>query len=385
MRPERLFWASGVLLAWAYAGFPALVLLRSALRPRPYAAAPHTPSVAIVVAAYNEVETIERKLQNLAALDYPPELLEVIVASDGSTDGTEEAIRRNGALPVRLLSLPRRGKAAALNAAVAATSSDVVVFTDANSMLRSDAVRALVRPLADHEIGGVAGDQRYTREGETDGAAIGERDYWSLDRTLKRAQSAAGSIVGATGALYAVRRELVAAIPDGVADDFYVSLAIVGRGARLVFEPDAVAYEPIAPSAAREFRRRTRILTRGLRCTFVMRRLLDPRRHGFFAIQLLSQKLLLRVSVVPLGAIALTSSRLLRRGRIYRLAAAGQAVVIALGLVGLAAPRSRVARRRAVALPAYFCLINAAQIVALWNLARRHRVDGWDPQRGVEA
>ncbi len=382
MRPERLFWGSGALLAWAYAGFPALVLLRGALRPRQYAAATHTPSVAIVVAAHNEAETIERKLDNLASLDYPRERLEVIVASDGSTDGTEKAVRRCGAAGVRLLSLPRSGKATALNAAVAATSADVVVFTDANSMLQADAIRALVRPLADPDVGGVAGDQRYTRDGETEGTAVGERDYWSFDRALKRAQSASGSIVGATGALYAVRRELVAPIPDGVADDFYVSLAVVGRGARLVFEPEAVAHEPVAPSATREFRRRTRVLTRGLRCIFVMRRLLNPRRHGFFAIQLLSQKLLLRVSVVPLGAMTLTSIALVRQARIYRLAAAGQAVFFGLGLVGLAAPRSRLARRRLVALPAYFCLVNAAQTAALWNLARGRTVDRWEPQRG---
>jgi cellulose synthase/poly-beta-1,6-N-acetylglucosamine synthase-like glycosyltransferase len=382
MRRERLFWASGALLAWAYAGFPALVLLRGALRPRPYAAAAHTPSVAVVVAAHNEIESIEHKIDNLASLDYPRERLEVIIASDGSTDGTDEAVRRRGAPHVRLLSLSRRGKAAALNAAVATISADVVVFTDANSMLRPDALQALMRPLADPDVGAVAGDQRYTGD-ETEGTAVGELDYWSLDRALKRAQSASGSIVGATGALYAVRRELVAPIPDGVPDDFYVSLAVVGRGARLVFEPEAVAHEPVAPSAAREFRRRTRVLTRGLRCMFVMRRLLNPRRHGFFAIQLLSQKLLLRVSVVPLGVIALTSATLVRRGRVYQIAAAGQAVLFGLGLIGLAAPRSRLARRRVVALPAYFCLINAAQTAALWNLARRRTVNRWEPQRRV--
>src|SRR5512133_203811 len=269
MRPERVFWGSGALLAWAYAGFPALVLLRGALLPRPYASAPHTPSLAIVVAAHNEVETIEQKIDNLASLDYPRERLEVIIASDGSTDGTDEVVRRRRASRVRLLSLPRNGKAAALNAAVATTSADVVVFTDANSMLRPDALRALVRPLADADVGGVAGDQRYTRDGETEGTAVGELDYWSLDRALKRAQSASGSIVGATGALYAVRRELVAPIPEGVPDDFYISLAVVGRGARLVFEAEAVAHEPVAPSAAGEFRRRARVLTRGLRCMLV--------------------------------------------------------------------------------------------------------------------
>jgi cellulose synthase/poly-beta-1,6-N-acetylglucosamine synthase-like glycosyltransferase len=383
MRPERVFWGSGAVLAWAYAGFPAVAFLRSTLRPRPYAVATHAPSVAIVVAAHNEVETIERKLDNLASLDYPRDRLELIVASDGSTDGTDDVVRRRRAPRVRLLSLPRKGKAAAMNAAVATTRADVLVFTDANSMLRPDAVQALVRPLVDPDVGGVAGDQRYTGDRDTEGTAVGERDYWSFDRALKRAQSASGSIIGATGALYAVRRDLVAQIPDGVADDFYVSLAVVAQGARLVFEPAAIALEPVAPSAAQEFRRRTRVLTRGLRCIFVMRPLLNPRRHGFFAIQLLSQKVLLRVSVVPLGAIALTSTTLVRRGRVYQLAAAGQAVLFGLGLIGLAAPRSRLARRRVVALPAYFCLINAAQTAALWNLARRRTIDRWEPQRRV--
>jgi cellulose synthase/poly-beta-1,6-N-acetylglucosamine synthase-like glycosyltransferase len=381
---ERLFWGSGALLAWPYLGFPALVLLRGALRRRPFTIAEHTPSVAVVVAAHNEAQTIEAKLDNLMSLEYPSDRLQVVIASDGSTDGTDDAVRRRSGDGFKLLSFARSGKAAVLNAAVAAISADVLVFTDANSVLRPNAVHALVRPLADPEVGVVAGDQRYTRDGDAEGTAVGERDYWSFDRALKRAQSASGSIVGATGALYAVRRELFEPIPDGLTDDFYVSLAAVARGARLVFEPEAVAYEAAAPSAAREFRRRARVLTRGLRCVVVMRRLLNPRRYGFFAVQLLSQKLLMRVSVVPLGALAVTSATLLRRGRVYQVAAAAQAVLYGLGMLGLAAPRSRIAHRRSVALPAYFCLVNAAQAVALWNLARRQTVDRWEPQRGSE-
>jgi cellulose synthase/poly-beta-1,6-N-acetylglucosamine synthase-like glycosyltransferase len=378
-----LFWGAVCTIAYTYAGFPALVLLRAAVRPRPHHEADATPTVSIVIAAHNERDSIGDKLENLLALDYPAERLEVVVASDGSDDGTDDLVRAYGDRGIRLLSLPRCGKAPALNAAVAASTGEILVFSDANSVYRPDAVRALVRPFADGEVGGVAGNQRYHRAGHEAGVAGGEQRYWSFDRRLKLAESRAGNAISATGAIYAIRRSLFRPVPDGVTDDFVTSTAVIDQGHRLVFAPEAVAVEPVASTGGVEFGRKVRVITRGLRGVQVNRRLLDPRRHGFYALQLLSHKVLRRLVVFPLLVTAVTSPLLWRRGRLYRLATLAQAGFYGAGLLGLASARRPGARRNPFTLPAFFCLVNAAALRASWNLLRGHRIDRWEPQRAA--
>ncbi|HEY3523823.1 MAG TPA: glycosyltransferase family 2 protein [Candidatus Limnocylindrales bacterium] len=378
------FWIGGATVAATYVGLPVIVLARGRLVRRPVRVAPIEPSVSVVIAAHDEAAIIGAKLDSVLAADYPASRLEVIVASDGSTDGTAAVVDGYRSRGVRLLDLGRVGKADALNAAIAVASAEVVVFTDANSMLAPGALRAIVAPFADPEVGGVAGDQRYRRGGE-DAVAAGERSYWNLDRLLKRAESRAGNVVSATGALYAVRRELVPPVRAGVTDDFITSTAVVLAGRRLVFADDAVAYEPVASSGGVEFGRKVRIMTRGLHGVVVHRALLDPRRTGFYALELFWHKLLRRLVVVPLIAVAIASLVLARDGLLYRLALAGQVAVYGLGAVGLAAARRGRRGSRLMALPAYFLVVNAAALVALWNLLRGRRIDRWEPQRANAA
>ncbi|HEU4673337.1 MAG TPA: glycosyltransferase family 2 protein [Candidatus Limnocylindrales bacterium] len=375
------FWLGGAAVASTYVVLPAIVLIRGRLVHRPVHAAPIEPSVSVVIAAHDEAPIIGSKLDSVLEAEYPGDRLEVIVASDGSTDGTQAVVASYSPRGVRLLDLDRVGKADALNAAIAATTGEIVVFTDANSMLAPGALRAIVAPFADPEVGGVAGDQRYRRGGE-DAVGAGERSYWDLDRMLKRAESRAGSVVSATGALYAVRRELVRPVRAGVTDDFITSTAVVLAGRRLVFADDAAAYEPVASSGGVEFGRKVRIMTRGLSGVVAHRALLDPRRTGFYALELLWHKLLRRLVVVPLVAVALASLVLARDGLLYRLALAGQVGVYGLGVVGLVAARGGRRGSRLVALPAYFLVVNGAALVALWNLVRGRRIDRWEPQRG---
>src|SRR5688500_17660944 len=155
------FWSSVALIVYTYAVFPILVYLRGWLFRRPYKAADISPSVSMIIAAHNEVRSIGAKIDNILSLDYPRSSLEVVVASDGSNDGTDTIVRGYADQAVKVLSLPRQGKAPALNAAVAASTGDILVFSDANSMYAPDAIRALVRPFADAEVGGVAGNQCY--------------------------------------------------------------------------------------------------------------------------------------------------------------------------------------------------------------------------------
>jgi glycosyltransferase involved in cell wall biosynthesis len=381
---RTLFWSAAGALGYTYLLFPLVLLLRAALRPKPHASGEDTPTVTIVIAAHNEAASIRAKLLNLLSLDYPAGRLEIVIASDGSDDGTDEIVRSFEERGVRLLSLPRVGKAAALNAAVAAAAGEVLVFSDANSMYAPDAVRALVRPLADPGVGGVAGDQRYTADPAAAAVASGEQRYWDLDRALKEAESRAGNVISATGAIYAVRRTLFRPVPPGVTDDFYTSTGVIEQGYRLVFTRDAVAYEPVARTGDIEFGRKVRVMTRGLRGVFLRRGLLDPRRQGFYAIQLLTHKLLRRVMVFPLAVTAVTSPLLWPRGRLYRLATIAQGTLYGLGGAGFLLADKPLGRRRVFFLPTFFCFVNVAAATAAWNLIRGRRIDRWEPRRSSE-
>jgi cellulose synthase/poly-beta-1,6-N-acetylglucosamine synthase-like glycosyltransferase len=379
-----VFWGALAVLAWTYALFPACLWLRAWLAPRPHRPAEFTPRASLVVCAYNEGASIGRRLENALCLDYPRDRLEVIVASDGSTDATDAIVRGFAARGVRLLALPRQGKIAALDAAAAAATGEVLVFSDANSLYEPGALRALLRPLADPAVGGVAGDQRYSRPGRTD-AALGERAYWDLDRQLKRWQSAAGSVTSATGAIHAVRRELFRPVPPGVTDDFWISTQVVAQGRRLVFAADAIAWEPATPSSGLEFRRKVRVMTRGLRGVWLTRELLNPFRHGFYALQLLSHKVLRRLAVLPLGALLLATPWLWDAGPFYRAAALVQAAFYGTAGLGALLPARRGRLAKLAALPAFFCMANAAAGLAALNLLRGRRIDAWEPQRAAAA
>jgi glycosyltransferase involved in cell wall biosynthesis len=354
------------------------------MQPRPVRSAEGTtPTLSLIIAAHNERGSIGEKLENSLALDYPRDRLEILVASDGSDDGTEEIVRTFEDRGVRLLALGRVGKASALNAAVAATTGEILVFSDANSEYEPAALRALVRPLADPTVGGVAGNQRYRRGPTGDPAAEGERAYWSFDRLMKEAESRAGSTISATGAIYAVRRELFDGVPAGVTDDFAVSTAVIERGYRLVFAADAVAWESLSRTGGVEWGRKVRVITRGLRGVWLRRRLLDPRRHGFYAVQLLTHKVLRRLMGVPLILMAVVAPTLWSAGWPYRLAAVAHWGTAAAGAAGLVLGH-RGRRPKALGAPAFFLMANAAALKAAWNVLRGHRIDRWVPVRDAD-
>ncbi|MEW6253925.1 MAG: glycosyltransferase family 2 protein, partial [Planctomycetota bacterium] len=315
-----LFWGAVALLTYTYALFPVILALRGLFWRRPVQAADIEPRVSLIIAAYNEAGSIAAKIENLLALDYPADRLQVVIASDGSTDGTAEVASRYASERIRVLALPRQGKAGALNDAVRAATGEILVFSDANSMYAPDAIRALVRPFADPAVGGVAGNQCYLSGGDASMTGAGERGYWSFDRLLKRTQSRAGSTISATGAIYAIRRSLFLPVPEGVTDDFVTSTRVIAQGYRLVFAPDAVAYEPVAKSSEVEFGRKVRVITRGLHGVLVMRELLNPFRHGFYALQLFTHKLLRRLMFAPLIVLLLVSIPLWDGGWFYQLA-----------------------------------------------------------------
>ena len=382
-----LFWGSLGVILYSYVLFPLLVILRGVLWRKPYKSEEMhpLPLVSVIIAAYNEEREIGGKLENILSLDYPRERLEVIIASDGSIDRTNAIVQSYEGRGIKLLALSRLGKAGALNAAVAASTGEILVFSDANSLYKVDALRALVRPFADATVGGVAGNQCYIKKKEASSVGAGERSYWDFDRIMKQFESGAGNTISATGAIYAIRRSLFEPVVEGVTDDFFTSTSVIAKGYRLVFAPDAIAYEAVAGSSKREFGRKVRVITRGLRGVFIARRqLLNPFRYGFYALQLFSHKALRRLVVYPLIVLLLVNPFLWQIALFYKLTMLGQIAFYGLGLLGLILDGTRLGRLKLLTIPYFFCLVNAAVLVATINIMRGQQIKRWEPQRKVE-
>jgi cellulose synthase/poly-beta-1,6-N-acetylglucosamine synthase-like glycosyltransferase len=273
---DAAFWwlASLALIVYAYVGYPVLVWLRARLRPRPIQRKPIRPTVSVIIAAWNEAETIGDKLEDLARQTYPLERTEIIVACDGSTDGTPERARRAGAVRfgerLRLVELAQhRGKAAALDAAVAAARGEVLVFTDARQPLSPNAIEALVENFADPEVGAVGGE--LVLSGDAPAGA-----YWRYEAFVRRCESLAGSTIGVSGALYAMRRELWRDLPEEtILDDLLAPMRVRLQGRRVVLEPLALAFDRAA-APAREFHRKVRTLSGNFQLLALEPRLLSP-------------------------------------------------------------------------------------------------------------
>lgn len=386
------FIVSTALLAIAvpFVLYPLLLWVRATWAEDPIATAEFEPCVDLIICAHDEAAAIGAKLDNALALDYPMRLVTIWVASDGSTDGTVEIARRYAEHGVRVLDLPRSGKAAALDAAVNASNAEVLAFSDANSMWQPGALKALVRPLADARVGGVAGDQRY-EDGGTEGntgsddagsdIAHGERTYWSFDRKLKQWQSRAGSAISATGAIYAIRRALFRSPPADATDDFMISTEVIAQGKRLVFAADAVAVEPPAEASAGEFRRKVRIITRGFRAVSYRRALLRPSQTGIYALELLLHKLWRRLTWIPLLVLLAMIPACWAAGGVLAAFSVLMTGGLVCGVAGLVIPA--LGRFRLVAIASYVLMVNSACAVAALNSLRGHRVARWDSQRGT--
>ena len=381
---EILFWTALGLIVYAYAGFPLLLALRS-LFGRPVAKADVTPAVSLVICAYNEAESIAEKLDNALALDYPRDRVQVLVGSDGSTDGTNEIVAAYSDRGVTLLPLPRLGKMPVLNAVAAQATGEILVFSDANSIYDQDALRQLVRPFADPAVGGVAGNQVYSSS-RGNAASFGERLYWGFDRCLKRLESRAGNTISATGAIYAIRRSLFQPVPAAVSDDLVISTRVITQGYRLVFEPSAISREATAPDDGAEFRRKVRVVNHSLRALWTVRELFNPFRYGFYAVELFSHKVLRRAVVWFLLIVLGTSIALYQSGSLYQAAVAGQAAVYAAAAAAWLLRTTAVRRWKAyrlLAIPYYFCFVNLACLRAWLQIARGERFETWDSGRQI--
>ena len=376
-----IVWVALGVIAYVYAGYPAILWLCARTRSRKVRQAEIDASVTLVISAFNEERTIAKKLENTLALDYPKDRFEVMVVSDASTDETDAIVAGFSDRGIDILRLPKRqGKTAGLNAAVRAASGEIVVFSDANILYRRDAVRALVRNFADTEVGCVTGDSRYV-DLEPSEAHAQESAYWGYERFIRELESRVGSTVGGDGAIFAIRREFYTPLPAEAINDLVTPLQIVARGYRAVFEPEAVGFEPSAGDFRGEFRRKRRIVNRSWHGVMSVSEVLNPRRVGWFAWQVWSHKVL-RWFVLPLILLAAGGCFIaLPLGLHYRLGAWGFVASLALAGTGAFAPARW---GRAATLPHaawYFYLVNLAAVLGM-AMALIGRVEMvWNPER----
>ena len=364
-------------LAYIYVGYPLLLqLLVSWRRPRRVRSAPIEPTVSFVISAYNEAAVIRQKIENTLTLDYPREQLKVVVVSDQSDDGTDEIVREYEGRGVWLARQEQRlGKTAGLNRTIPTLTSEIVVFSDANAMYETDALKKLVRNFADPAVGCVTGEARYVK-GRHNAADRGERAYWDYEMRVKRLETAVGSMVGGDGAIYAIRQQLWRGIPDTAINDFLNPLQIVEAGWRAVYEPEAICYEETAGGTKREWRRRVRIVSRSWRAIFQARGVLNPFRVGLFSWCVVSHKVLRWFSGVfvstALAALSVIALRGLETNHFpYLLVLAGALLVL------LSAPQARTV----LGVLGYFAIINVASMAGVIR-GTLGRVSGvWTPPR----
>lgn len=366
---------------YIYFGYPALIFLVSRLRPRPFRRGGE-PTVTVLIPVYNEEGVIADKIANTLALDYPPERLEILVISDGSTDATEEIVQR---YKVRLLSLPRSGKAFALNEGARAARGEILVLTDANTLLEPGSLRPLVDPFADPEVGGVCGNKKQRPPAGADATAEGENLYWRWDKWQKALESRAGSIFAADGTLYAVRKELYVPIADPAqADDIAISARIVLQGRRLLYEPRAVAWEEAPAEGRDEFRRKVRVTNHSVRALWNLGRGLWT--SGFYSVELLSHKFFRHLVPFFLIPLFLSNAVLAAGGSpVFRILFAGQALFYGLALAGFALRGTRLGKAKPFTVPYYFCLVNAAAFLGVLSILRGRRLRAWTPRSGLSS
>jgi cellulose synthase/poly-beta-1,6-N-acetylglucosamine synthase-like glycosyltransferase len=368
------FWGALGALAWTHAGYPAFMAVLARLRPRPVSADDVTPSVALVVSAHDEEAVIGARLENLLALDYPRDRLEIVVASDGSTDRTDEIVEEVAARDsrVRLLRCPREGKVAAQHRAVRETESDVLAFTDANTSWHPDALRLLVRNLADPEVGYVCGQLRLeSPEGENL-----EGVYWRYEVWVRAQESRTSSITAGNGAIYAVPRDAYVEDDPKFGHDFGFPYLMEQRGRRAVYEPEAVAVERAASETEDEYGRKVRTIAR-VWGHILTGRVLRPTRP-LYALQLLSHRILRYASGLLHVVLLASNVVLVTRAPFYRLFLVLQLAGLALagaGKLRLPVPGARIAY--------YYWAVTKATLAGLIRYLRSGTPQTWDKAKGT--
>jgi cellulose synthase/poly-beta-1,6-N-acetylglucosamine synthase-like glycosyltransferase len=375
-----IFGISAAALIYVYIGYPLLVYLASLIRPRPVSRGEIEPAVTVLITAYNEENAIREKILNTLAIDYPPSKIEILVASDGSTDRTDEIVREFESSGVRLFRQEGRvGKTATQNNAVAIATGEIILFSDATTEYRADVLRRILPSFADDSVGCVAGKLVYVDKSASN-VGRGAQKYWNYETFLKQSESRACSLIGASGCLYAVRRSAYRAMYPEACSDFLICTVLYQQGLRSVYEPDAICTEDTNRQTGKEMKMRVRVISQTFTDLWRNRGMMNPFRSGFYAVELISHKLLRYAVPLFLFMLFAMSGFLAASSYLFEIVFLLQLLFYCIAATGWMIERFG-AKIGIFALPHYFLIANAASVLGFYKFLKGERYATWEPIR----
>jgi len=376
---EFIFWLIIGTNLYTYAGYPVLTLFLSLFINNKVNKGNDEPKVTFLITAYNEEKNIHEKLKNTLSLDYPKEKLEIIVASDSSSDQTDEIVKKFGKGVILFRVEGRVGKTETQNQAVKIAKGDIVIFSDATTKYKNDAIRKIVRNYSDPSIGAVSGRYEYVNP---KGASVGLGTilFWKYENSVKSRQTQIKTVTGCCGCIYSVRRALYEPLPRDIISDLVEPLKILEKGYRIAFEPEAVAYEETTETSKEEFSMRVRVISRGMHGLWYMRRLFNPLQYGFVSFQLLSHKVLRWMIPFGLPLLFISNFFLLGEWVVYDIFFILQILFYLGAGAGYLLDRNG-KKAKLFSLPLYYCIVNAASVSAFFRTLMGRKSVTWETVR----
>jgi cellulose synthase/poly-beta-1,6-N-acetylglucosamine synthase-like glycosyltransferase len=378
---EFIFWLSLVLIGYVYLGYPAIVIILAKIRKQEINKTKYFPSVTIIISAYNEEKNIEETLLNKLELHYPLDKVEIIVVSDASSDLTDELVKRYDLRNIKLIRNDvRAGKTVSINKAMQHANNDIIVFSDANSIYKANALEMIMANFSDPRIGYVSGKMIYQKK---DGCTIGEgcSVYMRYENYLRRIETNLGSIVGVDGGIDAVRKNLFEPMKQDQLPDFVLPLRIIEKGFRVVFEPNAILMEQSLKNTEDEFKMRVRVALRAFWALKDMRHLLNIRKYKLFSWQLWSHKVLRYCCFLFMGLCFISNLIIFKTSAIYQLSLIFQISCYVIFIAKLIAGENKL-KSKLVYIIYYFILINAASAKAFIDFVLGKKIISWTPRKG---
>jgi poly-beta-1,6-N-acetyl-D-glucosamine synthase len=384
---EFIFWISLIIIVYTFLGYGLILYLiiriRRLIKGKRQAVfyeISNLPACTLLIAAYNEENFISEKIRNTLKLEYPVGKLEIIFITDGSSDRTPEILKEYPTIKL-LHQKERNGKVAAMHRAMEYVTTEIVIFTDANTLLNKDALIKIARHYTEEKVGAVAGEKRVHFDIKADAGAAGEGFYWKYESLLKKWDSELYSTIGAAGELFSVRRNLYSAVPeDTILDDFMISMRIAEKGYRIVYEPEAFAIETASENISEELKRKVRIAAGGIQAIVRLKSLLNFSKYGILSFQYISHRVL-RWIITPLLLIIIFVVNILiciqNPAMIYRLLLSGQILFYLLSLLGREFERKEL-RFKIFFIPYYFCIMNYAALAGLKRYLGNQQSAVWE-------
>lgn len=380
---QTLFIISLLALGYTYAGYPIFVYAVSRLFPKKVETGEIEPSVTVLITAFNEESSIAAKLENTLRIDYPAEKLDILVASDGSTDRTDEIAAGFGSRGIRVFRQEgRKGKTFTQNAAVEQARGEIVLFSDATTEYNSDVLNKLVPYFSDAKVGCAAGRLVYVDPSGSD-VGKGAQSYWSYETFLKQSESNACSLIGASGCLYAVRRSAYKPMYPEACSDFLICTLLFEQGLRSVYVPEAVCFEETNRDARNELRMRVRVISQTFTDLWRNRSMMNPFKSGFYAIQLVSHKLLRYAAPVFLAVLFLTSLMLAFGNIYFIIMALLQAVFYLTAGAAWLLERFHISTGP-FSIPLYVVIATFASVAGFYKFIRGENYASWETIRETE-